>query len=1351
MTPTPYSPYVGPRAFQKGETLFGRDPEALELQRLIIAERIVLLYSASGAGKTSLVQAKLLPALEAENFRILPPARVSGRHRTDAAENGVNPYMASLISYWETGRPDAETPTLEDLTDIDLDGYLSQRSWLQEDSRMKFLFLDQFEEILTRNPEDQEGKKVFFQQLGNAMKNRDRWVLIAMREEYIAGLDPYLPLLPTRLTARYRLELLGREEASKAVTEPAKSLDVSYDPNALKKLLDELTTVRDASGNSFRIDHVEPLHLQVVCNNLWSRIQEDIQKGMKRIQAKHVSEGADVNTALAAYYREIVQHVSRQPMAQQSGCSERHIRDWFQNELISPQGLRMPLQRSRLATGSLPNPVVKALEDHILVRAELRHSATWYEIAHDRLVAAIKVDNQEWYDSQELEFRTISAAAQKWSELRKSGSDSQAEEKLLSGSALAEARLWASHNSERLNDRDHAFLEACLKHQRDRRRLKMLYFALGLFLLVLAGVLALSRQSAIKKKEELETANRKTAAQRLISDAQRIRYRENNHEQALLLAAQARNFLDMRDASYAEQVMREILQLRPFVLSPEMKTEPKAKLQFSRAAFSPDGKTIAFKTSPNEVGLRSFYPKSREPSFSMLSLKNKILDLGFTPSGRHLVVVTDRSVELFRPSPEASPSPQMSATRTVTTASPPTGPFCLASQDSVLFVATAGGNVEQWSLSGENAEFVGHRGNWDAGFREVNPKITSLTCAPDGRWVAVGSEDGSIAIFQLSQFDLNPPLVKNDFEKWPESVKDELGIYRRYLDFSVTQLTPWEDSTGRDWLVAEFRHGPVGLIRLSGTPEIFYLQPTDASRAELKITAAQGQAVRQIVRKPKLLRAELDPSSSRLVVGGELALIGVWELGTLYEDADAQMPIEKNTKPADSVIFAEYHELRGLSGDITGLAFIPPGRSVAAADSNGNVRIWLRDGLVHSLYRSHPVKIGGQNPGVVWSIAFLPDGNNIVVGGARYLSSLAFSRGQSPGLEPLVSDCLSVSIRSLALSPDKNLLAAATGTFDRVRTCRQHNLPTNTVWVLDISKMVAGNPLPEPVVLDTDRADGLWSLAWSASQNTLAATAYDGKVWIWKRQQGAQSPAFTWMRPESLSSVAAAPARAVAFHPQAPLIAVGRRNGSLEFWAFDDRTDTFAGGRLEQTIEVSRSEVRTVAFSPDGDYLVAGTEDGRIRVFQGRLPHENFKEKSDVLAHPAGVSAIAFRQAAPAGPKPAGIDSVAEEWELASSGNDGNVKIWEWSPSAEGIFRIRERPKWVLMGPTSEALSLSFSPQGDQIAAGDALGNVHLWDLNRESLVKLACSSIRRNLSDQEWKLYIGENIPYERTCPHLP
>src|SRR5512143_1431725 len=71
------NPYVGPRAFRQGETLYGRDREIQQLLDLLIAERIVLLYSPSGAGKSSLVQAGLIPCLKAEGFRVLPVARVN--------------------------------------------------------------------------------------------------------------------------------------------------------------------------------------------------------------------------------------------------------------------------------------------------------------------------------------------------------------------------------------------------------------------------------------------------------------------------------------------------------------------------------------------------------------------------------------------------------------------------------------------------------------------------------------------------------------------------------------------------------------------------------------------------------------------------------------------------------------------------------------------------------------------------------------------------------------------------------------------------------------------------------------------------------------------------------------------------------------------------------------------------------------------------------------------------------------------------------------------------------------------------------------------------------------------------
>src|SRR4051794_29625636 len=70
------NPYVGPRPYQIGEKLYGRRRELAELRDLLISERIVMLYSPSGAGKTSLIQAELVPALIAEGFRIWPVIRV---------------------------------------------------------------------------------------------------------------------------------------------------------------------------------------------------------------------------------------------------------------------------------------------------------------------------------------------------------------------------------------------------------------------------------------------------------------------------------------------------------------------------------------------------------------------------------------------------------------------------------------------------------------------------------------------------------------------------------------------------------------------------------------------------------------------------------------------------------------------------------------------------------------------------------------------------------------------------------------------------------------------------------------------------------------------------------------------------------------------------------------------------------------------------------------------------------------------------------------------------------------------------------------------------------------------------
>src|SRR5205807_5546700 len=74
-------PYVGTRPFKQDETnlFFGRDPEANELVSLITAHPTVLLYAQSGAGKSSLINAKVIPNLiDEEGFDVIGPLRVQG-------------------------------------------------------------------------------------------------------------------------------------------------------------------------------------------------------------------------------------------------------------------------------------------------------------------------------------------------------------------------------------------------------------------------------------------------------------------------------------------------------------------------------------------------------------------------------------------------------------------------------------------------------------------------------------------------------------------------------------------------------------------------------------------------------------------------------------------------------------------------------------------------------------------------------------------------------------------------------------------------------------------------------------------------------------------------------------------------------------------------------------------------------------------------------------------------------------------------------------------------------------------------------------------------------------------------
>jgi DNA-binding winged helix-turn-helix (wHTH) protein len=80
-------PYVGPQPFppDRSNQFFGRDHDCNELITCLADEerRVVLLFSPSGAGKTSLINTALRTHLLEKNFRVLPVARVGLPPRKD--------------------------------------------------------------------------------------------------------------------------------------------------------------------------------------------------------------------------------------------------------------------------------------------------------------------------------------------------------------------------------------------------------------------------------------------------------------------------------------------------------------------------------------------------------------------------------------------------------------------------------------------------------------------------------------------------------------------------------------------------------------------------------------------------------------------------------------------------------------------------------------------------------------------------------------------------------------------------------------------------------------------------------------------------------------------------------------------------------------------------------------------------------------------------------------------------------------------------------------------------------------------------------------------------------------------
>ena len=235
------------------------------------------------------------------------------------------------------------------------------------------------------------------------LRHPHRWALFAIREDYLGGLDRYLPLLPSRLDNTFRLirsicNPRVVQSSSRRFT-PARRLprprscawSTTYAPSSRAGRAMSLRSSEDYISSRYN----SRLYA-FACGKWWSERSPDGAQAASPppvpITEEDVGALGNVTEALADYYTESIARVADTP------ASERNIREWFDRRLITPQGLRSQVLKGD--EQGLDDSVIEHLVDSYLIRKDDRRGIVWFELAHDPLIfQPIRASNAQWFET----------------------------------------------------------------------------------------------------------------------------------------------------------------------------------------------------------------------------------------------------------------------------------------------------------------------------------------------------------------------------------------------------------------------------------------------------------------------------------------------------------------------------------------------------------------------------------------------------------------------------------------------------------------------------------------------------------------------------------------------------------------------------------------------------------------------------------------------------------------------------------------------------------------------------------------------------------------------------------------
>ena len=363
---------------QDTDIFFGRDEEVKALYEMVSQNSMLLVYGASGTGKTSLIQCGLSGKFKSYDWLPVTVRRGSNINEslekalTDAA--GGNELMAGTEKK-TTG-----------FTQLVKAVYLNHFKPL-------YIIFDQFEELYILGTKDEEQQ--FIDAVQEMMAAQQPVKLIfSIREEYLGYLDRFEKAFPQLMRKKLRVEAMTNDELTDVLTgiNNYKNSNVSFKTEELEEISEAIFNKLKGDTKTLTIDLP---YLQIFLDKLYVDITHDKTHQTEALISKaDVLNIKNIETVLADFMEEEVEIISGELSAGNKSISPDTI--W---KILSPfatlEGTKEPIKRVEYQNRIKNNDITTELVDDCFSRFTERRILNYsenterFELAHDSLAKYI--------------------------------------------------------------------------------------------------------------------------------------------------------------------------------------------------------------------------------------------------------------------------------------------------------------------------------------------------------------------------------------------------------------------------------------------------------------------------------------------------------------------------------------------------------------------------------------------------------------------------------------------------------------------------------------------------------------------------------------------------------------------------------------------------------------------------------------------------------------------------------------------------------------------------------------------------------------------------------------------------